>query len=154
MITNEMKAVYGLYIGCSCEFYIGFDNYAKGKLVGIKTDMAIIEPFPEQETAVPLLLHRNGKPDVLGCRLILTPLSEITDEDAIAICKMGNDRLSQPEDQLVVGRQIAANMVSVFIEEPFLYNYVEIIDFLRSKSYMLPYMGIDLFESRIAIPKQ
>lgn len=33
-------------------------------------------------------------------------------------------------------------------------RYIRMVDLLRSKSYALPYMGIDLFESQIAIRKK
>lgn len=102
-------------------------------------------------------------------RLILKPISEISDEDAITVAKMLgcevelDEKIYPPNPMLRnipklttdqklsnIGKRelnILDNTVGVNPME------FDIADFLRSKSYALPYMGIDLFEAGIAILK-
>lgn len=76
----------------------------------------------------------NGLFDLRGCCLELTPLSSITDEDAVYIAKIefGNiDYQTKWE-----GFNISNNDFSSLS--------LESTDYLRSKGYALPYMGIEV----------
>lgn len=75
-----------------------------------------------------------------GVQLILRPLSKISDEDAIEVYKMVRGVTSDDRLMIYKGRYYAKVALNT-----------EATDFLRSRSYMLPYKGIDLFEAGIAI---
>lgn len=79
-------------------------------------------------------------------QLLLKPLYDISDEDLVTIAQFqGYDGFESIEDERPLylrntGRRYIKNVID--------YNTA---DFLRSKSYALPYKGIDLFEAGIAI---
>lgn len=77
------------------------------------------------------------------CKLILTPLSLITDEDAIEVAKIG--KIPETIEQ---GRKLAMGRFLGSICE-----MAHVINYLRSKSYMIPFRGVDLFTAGIAITK-
>jgi len=92
-------------------------------------------------------------------QLILKPLSSISDEDAIEVAKI-HFGSSFPEKVLPndysfvisVGKRLSNNINNTLING---LTWLEITDYLRSKSYLLPYMGIDLLSAGIAItPEQ
>lgn len=164
-ITNEIKAkIFALYIGCYAyvkhqeleNFYfndkiIGISYKKSFDKWGIKTSKSIYD-YP-----------------ISDCQLILKPLSAITDEDAIEVLFIGE----QDESREIIKVKRYDKGISIeyrFInKKPELNNsngycYSEVgmvfsafnlgileIDYLRSKGYMLPYMGIDLFDADIAI---
>lgn len=95
------------------------------------------------------------------CRLILTPLSAISDEDAVEVARMSLlsarycwERWGSNSSILSVGREIANDLFEdfgdpVFVAPKYLSN---IIDYLRSRNYDLGYMGIrSLIDAGIAI---
>lgn len=73
--------------------------------------------------------------------LILTPLSEINDEELIEIAKFFKWEEFRLNTTLAV--------LGVFIKAP----NSSLTDYLRSKNYCLPYIGVDLIEAGIAIYK-
>lgn len=80
------------------------------------------------------------------CRLILTPLSAISDEDAVEVARMVNalDIVSNLEYMTKVGKAYIKRNITTF---PFF-----IIDYLRSRNYDLGYMGVrSLIDADIAI---
>lgn len=84
--------------------------------------------------------------DIINCRLILTPLSAISDEDAVEVAKMVNalDIVSNLEYMTKVGKAYIKRNITTF---PFF-----IIDYLRSRNYDLGYMHIrSLIDAGIAI---
>lgn len=151
MITNEKKLskdqwmkVLSLYIGCS----VKIGSIQPVRLTKINTEGETVggvhEEYGFMRNGIWLL---DGTPAV---RLILKPLSEITESDLTEIAKMyGGIRAKLDDLHLQVID--ANNMVPKWF---YLKGDIPhtLVDFLRSKSYMLPYMGIDLFESGIAIP--
>lgn len=73
--------------------------------------------------------------------LELTPLSDITDEDAIKVAKIENNY----ENALIRGKVIIQTFLEYSDCSHSMKNsdqLLELIDFLRSKSYALPWMGL------------
>lgn len=101
--------------------------------------------------------------DVSKIKPILTPLSAITDEHAVEVAKMVSkatniDWLNSPIDDIktLITAICGFNKVGYQYDDEYLYVLhsgvvISIIDQLREWRYMLPYMGIDLFEAGIAI---
>jgi len=119
------------------------------------------------------------------CKLILKPMAEITEEDALHVAKIVKNidwKFSRREDDNFFiqfkcdyndgkgGYWISINKyceisyhlhlynsgTQVEQQYPFRYTnnpvpYIEIIDYLRSKGYAVPYMGNDLFDNGLAI---
>ena len=88
--------------------------------------------------------------DCKDYKLVLTALEDITDEDAIEVAKMNKYTHGVNDAAFVrVGKDI---LKRIFIDKqsnmclPY-----ESADYLRSKSYMIPFMGIDLFDAKIAV---
>lgn len=94
-------------------------------------------------------------------RLILTPLSAISDEDAVEVARMSMlsacycwERWGSNSSLLTVGKEIANDLFEdygdpVLVAPKYLSN---IIDYLRSRNYDLGYMGIrSLIDAGIAI---
>lgn len=79
-------------------------------------------------------------------KLILKDLSDITDEDAIEVANIIGLKEWEEEDKLAYGKEYAMEYGNGII--------YRVADFLRSKSYMIPYKGINLFDAGIAIRKQ
>lgn len=78
--------------------------------------------------------------------IFLTPLSSITDEDALFICEMSFRDLSSYDDQakIAMGKRLIDSVVS---DEASYFSGAlccAINDVLRSKSYALPWMGMPL----------
>lgn len=89
------------------------------------------------------------------CQLLLTPLSAISDEHAVDVARIcfGEhfpEKLKYEDGQFAIryGKRIAGGLSTTMRKG---LEWVHIIDYLRSKSYHVPYMGIDLFETNIAL---
>lgn len=111
-------------------------------------------------------------------KLLLTPLASISDDDAIEVAKIANvlpnnwfeykkysvDKVEHPNE----GTEVRVLGYSVRITNDgqiYFYDYsrpttaiaihgiIDVLDYLRSKSYALPYKGQSLFELGIAIDK-
>lgn len=129
MITSELKIkIFGLYLDCN----------AIWMRLG-KKDIIKITPFD---------LHLYNERILKGeVKLLLKPIRYIIDEDInylinmffpdMADCNIDLKRISIL-DYLKFGK---------FLPE----NIIFITDYLRSKGYMIPYMGIDLFKEELAI---
>lgn len=161
-ITNELLArIYGAYIGCECKIVSKNDPYNQFGEIGLKSRLN--------------WLH-IGLLDTVKVKLLLTPLSEITDEDAIEVGKIAFygadiddfeckqiDRTKEGVVEIVGnsnlrlciaawGNSLAFAMVyddGNFLPIPEIHA---IIDYLRSKSYDCGYGEIpSLIEAGIAI---
>ena len=115
-------------------------------------------------------------------KLILTPLEDISEEDAIKVCELLiNQSIYQLGKLELIRKRIDDdhNWTKLYIIyhagnkwqieyrgndwmgwtkdsgiAKILYNHTDVADFLRSKSYNLPFRGIDLVEAGIATLKQ
>lgn len=82
-ITNEIKArVFAQYLGCGVEIKTDKKERAILGVVGFKEPERVILRFPDDETP------EWSYADLDEFYLILRPLSEITDEDAIEVAKI------------------------------------------------------------------
>jgi hypothetical protein len=110
-------------------------------------------------------------------KLLLTPLDKITDEDAIDVAKIAgydNDyeiRRVKNGNEIWITKIAGAFRESICLDEMKITNHgyddayghdreyplpnvIEVIDYLRSKGYALPYKGQSLFGLSLAIQKQ
>lgn len=169
MITNEMKAkIFYLYPFAKIMYA---DTLYRLKSIDVDWDKMEIAAVG---SGVVDTVRISG-----GVQLLLTPLSEITDEDAIEVAKIigslptegvivkqnGNSAMlfSREDDEGIAStdHRIVINhkdfeiyyYIEGVIHEPDSYRCLEIIDFLRSRSYALPAFGVDLIESGVAIYK-
>lgn len=86
-----------------------------------------------------------------SCQIELKPLSEITDEDAIEVTRLADNDI---EDGFVPNekeRKAFINSLFDSIEIGILPYHIA--DYLRSKSYLLPFAGYDLLKENIATLK-
>lgn len=161
---EEIARVFQLYgLGSKCYF----DN----KIYNIYSfTEKYVKAYPVND------LERKNMFYYSQCKLLLKPLSSITDEDAIEVAKIADilpwnwfeykkysvDKIDHPND----GTEIRVLDYSVRITNAggiYFYDYsrpntaiaipgiADAIDFLRSKGYALPYKGKSLFELGLAI---
>lgn len=165
---QQISTVYGMHIGCEVWAPDPSEEqeFRKGYITGYSGEFEVEIQFIEDDGNVyeSACYELHGK-----AKLILTPLSEITDKDAIEVA-----RLIRPANNYKVirhGKHIyyvdvtelsfAALNVNIFFlngkitptfnKEPTGECTRDAVDYLRSRGYMLPYMGIDLYEAGIAI---
>lgn len=124
-LNNRNKAKFlGNHIGCIIEWYREDDN---------TWQKSILTPFD------------FGYFLTKKCRLLAKPLSQITDEDAIEVSLIhGGDKKSYTNDELIKGGKIilkSSFTPNGFSDSPMSF-IIETIDYLRSKGYALPYMGL------------
>lgn len=131
--THEIRTkIFGLYLGCEVK-----ESYHKepGILYGLFGHKASV-------------IHHNTSWNfpIDECQLILTDLSEITDEDCITVFELEHpNSKSTPESKI--------EDVKFWIEKGAISYFVA--DKLRELRYMLPAYGIEnLFEAEIAVRKQ
>ena len=133
-----------------------------GAQVHVRIAHPEIEGHPEYtgEIVAPYIgtiMYKSGS--VLGevtydqCRLILTPLSHITDEDAVEVCNIVGERGAGNGKILRVIITVDLKIVLDFEKTRFSIPLsISIIDYLRSRNYDLGYMGIkSLIDAGIAI---
>jgi hypothetical protein len=84
-----------------------------------------------------------------NCKLILRPLSSINENESIELLKIGG--WQDPEwcakHYLSDKSRDMTFVERVFSAEQTPYEYISIADYLRSKSFCLPFMGIDPLEA-------
>lgn len=156
LTIDQIAKVYGRYLQCKVRNkpYTGFppserDYYAvDGTLLGINMTgtVAPITVSIQNYDASGAKWDKLTVLPIEDSKLILTPLSEITDEDAIEVAEICGFNSNQKQ------------MGKWFVKDGLMHKadfcadkYVQLIDFLRSRSYALPYTGIDLYEAGIAI---
>jgi len=139
-ITNEIRArIFALYIGCEVVYPDGYTV----KIVGITEFEGMIQVLKNDHT---------DWWNFDDAKLLLTPLDKITDEhrnelySIISIDSFIND--------FTVNGFLESFSPSIITKDGNRFCaefYYTALDFLRAKGYALPYMGIDLFTSGIAI---
>lgn len=158
-LSNQQRThVLGLYIGGKVRYKNEFGTY---------------------ETIIDGLFIGKYMATGIYFKIILTPLSEITDEDARELCKIlgeycpENAYLSKQKDNALKREWSRLSYMSYdWLEkrqtEHIILNFSDDglhggksiyypstgqrqADFLRLRGYALPYMGIDLYEAGIAI---
>lgn len=141
MTTEDKARVFGLYIGSMCQRFLVDHNVPSGEDDKIQLDHINFRS----------LVDGNGE---WYYKLILKDLSEITDEDARGVAKIyyDADAASWQQGQGIV--RLLTQEPYIKLVNPRFDKITDIVDFLRSRSYMLPYRGINLFESGIAVKKE
>lgn len=86
--------------------------------------------------------HYVGKGTAWPYKLILTPLEEISEQDMISVFNIEHPK-SNASDWAKI------DSVKMWIEQMSI-SY-DVADFLRSRSYHLPYKNINLYEAGIAV---
>lgn len=158
-LTNEEIAkVFALYLGCKMEYTSVFDPNLKlrGNLLGVcsyTTELLLTDDSSDL----------NNQSVIGHAKLLLTPLSNISDEHAIEVAKIlypdhHNNNYTVQRENNRVDVWFGYNCVHIYHDgsikgkEDGWINY-EVADQLREWGYMLPYKGFDLFELGIAINK-
>lgn len=91
--------------------------------------------------------------EIINCRLILTPLSAISDEDEILVGRIARPEIKDVHHLRNIGTNIIADIINGrnLLEIGFA-AIQHIIDYLRSRNYDLGYMHIrSLIDADIAI---
>ena len=135
--------MFAAYIGCECEITEAQDGITaktKAKISGVVSERVHF-------AGAGLFVHFSKlKP-------ILTPLSEITDEDAVEVAKIARCRYKSIESIIVAGRELVTIYLDRSSNVSAIY-WVNIIDYLRSKHYDCGYMHIpSLITAGLAIKK-
>lgn len=162
--TNEFLArVYGAYMGCDVE-YQGRDGRPDKYFIDTTKDdynfQFRLSGFKGQDVFGDIILNTGelisdeAEADVKDCKLLLTLLSEITDEDAIEVASRQYDDAARfDRDYLVYeGRLIVNEGTGEYHKQHLLHCYKDMVDYLRSKGYDCGYGEIpSLIDAGIAI---
>lgn len=121
---QDKQAFFGLYVWREVFLAPGEDKYPM--LLKGTSDYG----FQAEDTGIKLSsFYSHG-------HLLLKPLSAITDEDAIEVCEIFGAYYPSVEN----GRAIVMNIdESDELESIVAIRYIEIIDYLRSRGYLLPF---------------
>ena len=181
-LTNKDKVrIFGQYLTSEVEYvdHVLEDVICtrKGYLTGLKQGNGFLELEIQMHDG----LHADEEATLCDpnyCKLVLIPMSELTEAHAIEVAKlMVNDgvfpvndyepRISESvEDRIVVkisnkqlhifftGQLLATSNSAGEHDRWHIYNTQHVADYLRAEGYALPYMGIDLYEAGIAIKPQ
>lgn len=136
---EEKQKIYALY--CGCQIAYPSDDFINSKWIPGRWSWSVVA---------------DTNYSVENTRLVLKPLSRISDEDALLcadnlgvdIYFKGTSKLVPEELRVQKVKECLFNHIHDFVA---INEIVGIIDFLRSKGYALPYQGIDLFEAGVAI---
>lgn len=150
-ITNEFRArVFAAYMPCLAMY--GTEGPYAIQGVSLMEEMAIFEWDEDSDW-----WNITDK-----TQLILTDLQNITDEDAIEVAKIaGWDYNNSPNSEAHFDLAGLSRFLKedIFNERTFIYSHlnafvvIKLVDYLRSKHYLLPFLGIDLIAAGIAIIK-
>lgn len=143
--TNEfLMGMFAAYRGCEVYSKRPVDKYyLKG--LDISNDILFVSQVSD---------HWDGNTgDIREYRPLLTPLSEVTDEDKIAIAKIARmvRNFSERGDELA---RLLTSRDLIFDTYKFggAATYINVVDYLRSKHYDLGYMHVpSLIQSGLAI---
>lgn len=137
-------AIAAMYYGCNleCAPYADADRLIIGKMVGLNEFICDVK-FPEWQSVAAVAYEH--------CKLILRPLSEITDEDAMEVSKIfGHNYPSEENGKRLLDCFHSWGKWGCDSNETTLYDGKRVSDYLRSKSYDCD----NLISNGIAITKQ
>ena len=142
---------FGMHIGCSVNV-TGMAEYKNGGVTWDENGTFLFFDGFEHH-----LFDEN-------CKLILRPISSITDEEAIECAKIAAlkhyDKVLRFKDRIEVGNiQIAEWVVYIGLEQIGIWGEggcaliddIKAYDYLRSRNFCLPFQGIDPIEAGWAI---
>lgn len=158
-MTNLKERAFAAYLGSEVQ-YEDSPNRHTGTLEGYDYRYGFM-----LSTQNPIVPFKFCNPEY--CKLLLKPLSSISDEDAIEVAKLAlfdNPFISERGQQSIIikdqfGRQLilyyTASNPRIYDRSGFeVIEYsLTIFDYLRSRSYNLPFMGVNLIKENIAIIK-
>lgn len=158
-ISNEMRvAIYHVYHTAQVagKPYIGYSEFSEEQQN--KTLIGNIK-YLDKEGAHVVHADVHGNPwneitfyNYGECQLLLTPLSEITDEHAVEVARIMNIIDAEcPQSDYPHWIEYTKRTYLTDLKMSKYAFSVHAIDYLRSKSYHVPYMGIDLFEAGFAV---
>lgn len=121
-------------IGNIVSFYLSCGNLTKQVWIVSLED----ENFEKNELSC--------EANINECQLILTPLSHISDEDAIEVSKIfGLGHLSGAIKELILSIfRTSINDNGTTSSTNGIKNWIQVFDYLRSKGYALPYMDLSV----------
>jgi len=146
--TNEfLMGIFAAYMGCEV---MNTDDGKHLKMIGVSGSfISVYEPpypFCESEGDEYEWMYSECKP-------ILTPLDEITDEDAVEVAKIARCRYQSIESIIAAGKEL----VTIYLDRSSnvsAISWVNIIDYLRFKKYDCGYMHLpSLITADLAIKK-
>lgn len=137
MTPQQKSRFFGQHLGCKC-FYGSIDFETKDILIGI--DM--LESIVSTDYGIDRVEHSDN-----NFKLILRPLSSLTDAEAIECAKILFDDVRADGEWLQdkIGNNELMNTWAYFDRA------VNAIDYLRSLNFVLPFQGIDPIEAGVAV---
>jgi len=144
--TNEfLQGMFAAYMGC--EVTTKYDEDGKTyKTVGIS--------FDEGNLQVQTSKSDTDWWNISICKPILTPLSEITDEDALQVANIFKYQVNEIDKLIILGKELIGALTKYELDGFQLSDVLAIIDYLRSKHYDCGYMHIpSLITAGLAIKK-
>jgi hypothetical protein len=135
--TNEfLQRMYAAYMGCEVITNEGISTVHSISRIGCHTHSDVRH-------------SRHYAFDEM--KPILTPLSEISDDDAIEVAKIAQCRYQAIESIIIAGRELVTIYINRQTNVSAL-SWCQIIDFLRSKHYDCGYLHISsLIEAGLAV---
>ena len=89
--------------------------------------------------------------NIRTCQLLLKDLSQISEEEKRELARIAKVEEKHADD-CVIGMRSPHRLEHTWIfRQSTIQSIVDAADYLRSKNYMLPYRGIDLYESGVAV---
>jgi hypothetical protein len=145
--TNEfLQGMFAAYMGCEV---LNTDEGKNLKMIGLSGSfISVYEPpypFCESESDEYEWMYSE-------CRLILTPLSEISNDDAVEVAKIFKYQVSEHDKLKFLGLELVDSLVKYELDGFMLRDILAIIDYLRSKHYDCGYLQISsLIEAGLAV---
>lgn len=147
--TNEfLQGMFAAYMGCEV---VNIDDGKHLKMIGVSGSfISVYEPpypFCESEGDEYEWMYSECKP-------ILTPLSEITDVDAVEVANIFKYQVNEIDKLIILGKELIEALTRYELDGFQLSDVLAIMDFLRSKHYDCGYMHIpSLITAGLAIIK-
>jgi hypothetical protein len=144
---QQLKArFFGLHIACKVMARLSSETYFINKLVGVSGDTCDVAEC--------------GNFPIDSCKLILRPLSSITDEEAIECARIAGicgERMYVSRMDRAMRLEVSAESISAEIcfylspTHPELFSFTDcagdtalgVSDYLRSRNFALPFHGLD-----------
>lgn len=143
LTQQDIARIYGMYIGAEIQTTVGISTLTTVWVLGKNNQLGTLMPGMSVQRAY----------STEQCKLILHSLSNITDEDAIEVARIvGNksDHFLDGDISMALIGQIIINDKNTLVHRlGGLINATQVVDYLRSKSYMVHH--INLFDVGIAI---
>lgn len=151
--TNEfLRGMFAAYMGCEVQYLDINNKKIVATLTGVSVNDGLETTYKRRRKSITgdyvsgdyLSFKPNGNhnTDALHCKPILTPLSEITDEDAVEVAKMYYDK--DIHHTIGSGKNLIMHIIHPDVSNILVYSYslIYILDYLRSRHYDCGYMHI------------